>query len=174
MSASLTVDLANTTDYRPSIIAGSGSNLVVGEIVDLLQANTYTNVFVTGGAGGGSGAVEVRIQTSDALTSGSFTDPTSGLAQLPVNVVSGGCLFANSGLWGSGNYSLSSPVNNAPLWCSGGIQFGAFQRPARYARLLLNSGPYPGAIVAGFVGAKKTTGSGGGFTYSPGSGTVDV
>lgn len=151
---------------------GSGSNLVVGEIVDLLQANTYCNVFVAGGAG--SGAIDVWIQTADATTSGSFTDPTSGLAQLPVNIVSGGRLIANSGLWVSGNYSLTAPVNNAPLFCSGGIFFGAFQRPHQYARLIWNSGPYPNAAIAGFISQKKVTGSGAGFSFSPGSGTVNV
>ena len=174
MSASLTVDLANTTDYRASVMVGSGVNLVVGEIVDLLQADTYTNVWVAGGVGGGSGAIEIRIQTADTTTSGDFTDPVSGLAQFPVNVLSGAVLWANSGLWASGNYSVTAPISGAPMFCSGGIFFGAFQRPARYARLLNNSGSYPGAITAGFVGAKRTTGSGGGFTPAPGSGIVNV
>lgn len=173
MSASLTVDLANTCDYRPSVVVGSGSDLAIGNIVDLLQADTYTNIFVAGGIGG-SGAIEVRVQTSDATTSGSFTDPTSGLAAFPVNLVSGGILFANSGLWVSGNYSVTAPVNNAPMFCSGGIFFGAVQRPHRYARLVYNSGPFPGAIVAGFIANKRTTGSGGGFSFSPGSGSVSV
>lgn len=172
MSANLVVDLSNTCDYRSSINVGSGSNLVVGEIVDLLYANTYTNVFVNGQAG--SGAIEVRIQTSDSVLSGTFTDPTSGLAQLPVNIRSGGILWANSGLWASGNYSLTAPVNNAPLFCSGGIMFGAFQRPHQYARLVLNSGPFPNALTAGFIGNKKTTGSGGGYTLSPTSGVINV
>lgn len=173
MSASYLVDLANTTDYRTSIMVGSGSNLIVGEIIDLQQCNSYCNVFVAGGVGGGSGAIEIRIQTSPTTASGSFTDPTSGLAQLPVNVVSGGIIFANSGLWASGNYSVTAPISGAPMFCSGGLFAGAFQRPDRYARLINNSGPYPGAITAGFISQKKTTGSGGGFTFSPaGSGNV--
>jgi hypothetical protein len=173
MSANLVVDLGATTDYRVSVAVGSGANLVIGEIVDFLSANTYDNVFVAGGLAG-SGVVEVRVQTSDATTSGSFTDPTSGLAALPTSFVSGGVFFANSGLWASGNESLTAPVNNAPLFCSGGIQFAAFQRPARYARLVLNSGFYPGPITAGFISNKKTTGSGGGFTYAPLTGSVNV
>lgn len=175
-SANLIVDLANTADYRASVMIGSGSNLIVGQIIDLLGANTYCNVFVAGGVGGGSGAIEVRIQTADDTASGSFTDPTSGLlsTNLPVNVVSGGIIFANSGLWSSGYASVTSPVDSAPLFCSGGVFFGAFQRPQRYARLINNSGPYPGAITAGFVSQKKTTGSGGGFSYSPTSGSVSV
>lgn len=169
MSASLLVDLRNTCDYRPSVSVGSGSNLIVGEIVDLMYANTYTNVFVAGGPA--SGPIELRIQTSDTTTSGSFTDPTSGFSAntFPVSesIVSGGILWANSGLWASGISSLSAPVNNAPLFCSGGVQFGAFLRPHRYARLLWNSGAFPNYATAGFLGNKKTTGSGGGFDTNP-------
>ena len=172
MSANLVIDLANTTDYRPSAFVSSGSNLAVGEIIDLLYADTYTNVFVAGGPA--SGQIECRIQTSDSTASGDFTDPTSGLAAFPVNVVSGGIFWANSGLWASGIGSISAPVNNAPLFCSGGIQFAAFQRPHRYARVLLNSGAFLTAIVAGFVGQKRTTASGAGFSYAPSSGTVSV
>lgn len=173
MSANLLVDAGATCDYRTSVMVGSGSNLIVGEIVDLNNANTYCNVFCAGGVGGGSGAIEIRIQTSQSTASGSFTDPTSGLTQFPSFVSSGGIFWCNSGLYSSGNSSLSAPVNNAPLFCSGGIMFGAFQRDYRYARLLVNSGPYPGAITAGFISQKRTTGSGW-FSYQPSSGTVQV
>jgi hypothetical protein len=172
MSASFVVDLAATTDYQHSVSVGSGSDLTVGRVVDLLGANSYCNVFVAGHAG--SGVVELRIQTSDAVTSGSFTDPTSGLAALPGWLASGGVFFANSGLHVSGYSSLTAPVNNAPLFCSGGVQFAAFQRPHRYARLILNSGAFPNWLTAGFISQKKTVGSGGGFTYSPTSGVVNV
>ena len=167
MSASLLVDARNTLDYRVSVAVGSGSNLIVGEIVDFGNADTYTNVFVAGGAG--SGACEVRIQTSYAFTSGSFTDPTSGLPSFPAgsSIASGGIFFANSGLLASGNQSVQSPVNNAPFFCSGGIEFGGFQRPGQYARLLWNSGAFPNFATAGFVGNKRTTGSGGGYSWSP-------
>ncbi len=171
-SANLVVDIGSTCDFQPSIAVGSGSNLVIGGIVDLLHADTYCNIYVAGAAG--SGIIEVRVQTSDSLTSGSFTDPTSGFTQLPTSFVSGGVFFANSGLWSSGNQSLSAPVDSAPLFCSGGIQFAAFQKPQRYARLVANSGPFPNFFSAGFVSQKRTTGSGGGFTFSPGSGTVSV
>ncbi len=177
MSANLVIDLRNTCDYRPSVSVGSGSDLTVGAIVDLLHANTLTNVYVAGGAG--SGAIELRIQTSDSTLSGTFTDPTSGFQPAGVfpiteSIVSGGILFANSGLWVSGNTSLSAPVVNAPLFASGGVQFGAFQRPHRYARLIWNSGPFPNFATAGFIGNKRTTSSGGGFTFNPTSGTVNV
>jgi hypothetical protein len=174
-SANLVVDLAATTDYRPSLILGSGGGSAVGEIVDLLNANTYTNVFATLGAG--SGSVSLAIQTSDSTTSGTFTDPTSGLARIPQFLCSGGVFVVNSGLWVSGNRSLSAPVNNAPLACSGAVQFAAFLRPdlaGRYARMVVLSGATLGALNTGFIGNKKTTGSGGGFTFSPQTGTVNV
>ena len=175
MSANLIVDIGNTCEYRTSVSVGSGSDLVVGQIVDLQNADTNCQVWVAGGLGG-SGVVEVRVQTAEATTSGSFTDPTSGLAanDRPGFFSSGGAFFANSGLHGSGNSFLSSVVNNAPFFCSGGIQFTHFQRPHRYARLILVSGVYPATITAGFLSNKLTTGSGGGFTYAPGSGTVSV
>jgi hypothetical protein len=173
VSANLVVDLGATCDYRASVSVGSGSDFAVGQIVDLLGANTMCQLYVAG-ALFGSGAIEVRVQTSDSVTSGTFTDPTSGLAALPTTLVSGGVFFANSGLWASGYSSLSAPVNNAPLFCSGGIQFAAFQRPHRYARLVYNSGVYLNPITAGFISNKKTTGSGAGFTYAPGSGSVNV
>jgi predicted RecA/RadA family phage recombinase len=174
MSANFVVDLGSTVDMAASVTVGSGSDLTVGRVVDLLFANTATQVWVQGGVAGGSGVIEVRIQTSDATTSGSFTDPTSGLAQLPGKVASGGCFFTNSGLYSSGIGSPSAPVDSAPLFCSGGLDFTYFQRPQRYARLILNSGVYPGAISAGFLAQKKVVGSGAGFTYSPTSGTVNV
>lgn len=175
MSANLVVDLGATCDYKTSISVGSGSDLTVGAIVDLLGANTYCNVFVNGGLFG-SGLINVRVQTSDTTTSGSFTDPTSGLpaGAFPTTFQSGGQFFANSGLWVSGYSSPAAPVNNAPLFCSGGTMFGAFQRPHRYARLILDSGTYPNPINAGFISNKKTIGSGGGSTQAPGSGTVQV
>ena len=174
MSANLIVDLNGTVDARASLVIGSGSNFVVGEIVDLLHADTFTNVWVAGGVAGGSGVIEVRVQTSDALTSGTFTDPTSGLSQLPTNFVSGGVLFVNSGLWASGNTSISSPAASGPSFGSGGIAFGAFQRPGRYVRLINNSGGWAGALTAGVLAQKKTTGSGGGFSFAPSSGVVEV
>jgi hypothetical protein len=38
MSANLVVDLGATCDFRASVSVGSGSNLAVGQIVDLLNA----------------------------------------------------------------------------------------------------------------------------------------
>ena len=174
MSASYVVDVRNGCDYQGSVNVGSGSNLIVGEIVDLLHANTFCNVYCAGGAN--SGIIQLQIQTADATTSGTFTDPTSGMDvdDLPPGVVSGGQVYFNSGLFASGNFSMTAPINNAPAFCSGSIQFAAFQRPHRYARLLTVSGGYTSYFAAGFVTQKRVTGSGGGQSQSPGSGVVNV
>lgn len=176
MAADMIVDLFSAADSRTSIAAASGTDFTVGAIVDFQQAHVNTQVWCAPAAGG-SGVIELRIQTSDATTSGSFTDPTSGLPTSVFNnqcVKSGGILFLNSGLFVSGNSMRTAVVNNAPLFCSGGIDGSWFQRPHRYARLLLNSGTYPNAVTAGFLCQKHQTSSGGGFTLAPGSGTVNV
>lgn len=172
MSANLVVDIGSTCDFRVSTIQGSGANLIVGEIVDLLHADTACNIFVAGGVG--SGAVQLRVQTSDGLTSGSFTDPTSGMVDFPGGLTSGTILTVNSGLPSSGAQSRGSPVDAAPFFCSGGVDFGYFVRPGRYARLIQVSSVFPNPVIAGFVSQKRTTGSGGGFTFNPGSGSVNV
>ena len=178
MSANLIVDIGGAGDFKPSVASAVGvagtpaSGVIIGAIVDMLHSDTYCNLMVTGGPT--SGPLGVQVQTSDATTSGSFTDPTSGLSQLPTGFSSGGILWVNSGLWSSGNTPLSSPINNAPLFCSGGVQFGAFNRLGRYARAIALSGTFDAPLVAGFVSQLKTTGSGGGFAYSPGSGVVSV
>lgn len=177
MAATFVVDLTQAVDAKASVSVGSGSDLLVGQIVDLgLDHGGLTNVFCA--AHQGSGAIELRIQTSDALTSGSFTDPTSGrtTGQFPPGVVSGGIAFMNSGIaWGSGAGSFYTPAGSgAPLFCSGGVQFAAFHRPHRYARLIYNSGPFLNWLVGGFVAQKHVTGSGAGYTPSPGSGAVNV
>lgn len=173
MSANYVVDLNPTVDVRASVAQGSGASFTVGRIADLLQANTLCNVYCANGLGG-SGAIEVRIQTSDSVLSGTFTDPTSGLARLMDGIASGGVVFFNSGIYASGHSSPCASINNAPLFHSGGQQFVAFQRPHRYARLIVNSGVFPSDITAGFLSQKKNIGSGAGFTFSPGSGVVEV
>ena len=174
-AAGLAVDLANTCDWPTSLISLSGTDTSLGRIVDLAHANTNTGVWVVGASV--SGPLPVLIQTSDGITSGSFTDPTSGLSQMPFGFSSGGVFWANSGLYASGNRSPSSPLADGALMCSGGIQFAHFQRPHRYARLLLTSGNASianGLFFGGFIANKRTTGSGGGFTFAPGSGSVSV
>lgn len=212
MSASYHVDLQNTGLYVTSLVTaaptGSGAP-VVGQWVDLNNAGTFTNIFVA--TGGTSGPLQIAVQTADSISgnifsgagpvSGNFTDPTSGLAQLPTSLLSGGILLLNSGLYtipggqgASGQLVNGYPIGTLPFGvnpimngmggqasllsgsypelCSGGISFAGFQRPGRYARLMLLSGStLPPSIIAGFFGQMDTTGSGGGFTYSPQSGT---
>lgn len=180
MSANLVVDIRGGADFQTSVSPAVGvgntpaSGTLVGEIVDLLHADTYCNVFVAGGPT--SGPLQVRVQTSDSTASGTFTDPTSGLpaSAFPSAFLSGGLMWVNSGLLSSGNQSISARVSGATNFASGGLSFGAFIRNGRYARLLAMSGTFTAPVIAGFVSNKKTTGSGGGFTYSPGSGVVSV
>lgn len=164
MSANLIVDIGNTCQYSYSIAPSAGvaatpaSGVIVGDPVNMLHANTFCNLFVTGGPSN-SGQFRVAVQTSDSTASGSFTDPTSGLAAFPTSFLSGGILVVNSG-------------NNQQ---SGVSAFAGFQRPGQYARAIILSGDqYNAPVFAGFVSQKKITGSGGGFTYSPGSGSVNV
>lgn len=180
MSANLVVDLGNTTHLEVSIASAIGvggtpaSGQIVGEIVDLNDANTFCNAYVAGGPT--SGIFSMAVQTSDSLTSGSFTDPTSGLAQLPTSFLSGGVFVVNSGIGNSGRGGGTvPPVSGAPAFCSGGLQAAGFQRPHRYARLMaLSGGSFDATVVAGFITQSRTTGSGGGFTLSPSSGLVEV
>lgn len=167
MSASLLVDLGNTCQLSPSIIdppVASGqtpatSGTLVGNIVDLLNANTYCNLYVCGGVSE-SGLGRFAVQTSDSTLSGTFTDPTSGLPDFPTAFSSGGLFWVNSG---------------GGALTSGFFTAAAFQRPQRYARVIQLSGDWlAGGVNAGFISQLKTTGSGGGFTYNPGSGVVNV
>lgn len=172
-AAGLVVDLGQTCDYFPSLHVISGA--AVGNIVDLLHANTNCNIFVAGRCN--SGEVPILIQTSPSTASGDFQDPTSGLTRDPFpqgGVVSGGILWINSGLYTSGNSSPAQGlIDNAPLFASGGVAFAHFQRPHRYARLMTLSGNQA-LLTAGFISQKQVTGSGGGFTLAPGSGAVTV
>jgi len=170
MSSSLLVDLAASCQLAPSIVADpalsgggpySASGAIIGGFVDLTNANTYCNIYFNGGQSF-SGRARVAVQTSDATTSGSFTDPTSGLPRtaLPTTLQSGGVLWVNSGA--------------GPL-LSGVFVAAAFQRPQRYARLVVLSGDFfAGAINGGFISQLRTTSSGGGSTQLPGSGTPSV
>ncbi|MDE2098079.1 MAG: hypothetical protein KGL39_12570 [Patescibacteria group bacterium] len=179
MSANLIVDLGNTAIFQPSLISGNGvsgqvcgmSGVYVGQSVDFLHANTMCNVYITGNPALSSGNLIIGVQCSDSDTSGNYTDPTSGVAQLPSVFLSGGNVWINSGSTGgiyqSGGYSGS-------FFQSGFIAFASFQRTQRFARLLFNSGFYIGPLTAGFISQAKTTGSGGGFSFSPGSGSVSV
>lgn len=182
MSANLVVDIGTTTQHQNSISPANGvgsspaSGTIIGAIVDLLHANTFCNLVVAGGPS--SGAFRVGVQVSDGTTSGSFVDVTSGLAAgtFPTAFISGGLMTCNSGLWASGwTTTPGAVVDSAPLFCSGGVQYGGFVRNARYARAIVLSGAtYAAPVTVGFVSQLKVTGSGAGFTFAPGSGTVSV
>lgn len=227
MSANLNVDIGQTCQYYPSIstvATNSGASAVVGQWIDMSDTDTFCNVYIA--AGGTSGPLLVAVQTAPgpydvplgnnafsgnifsggAPLSGSFTDPTSGLAQLPTWVSSGGVFIVNSGL-----YTIPGglgPVSNAtatsgqfqsvagypggtlpfgpfaiqhaqggegfflsgafPVFMSGGLAIGAFQRNYQYARLVLISGATDAPFLqAGFIAQQDTTGSGGGYTAQP-------
>lgn len=176
MGAGLVIDLNGQVDRFPSICnVSGGAAVVVGQIVDLANADTYCNVYLAAG-GGISGVIPLTVQTSDSTTSGSFTVPQSGLAAAPQSITGegftlSGVWWGNSGLYASGNISpFNSVVDNAPALCSGGIQFASFQRNARYARLVAFSGNDYSIYNAGFISQKRTAGSGYGYTWNPQSG----
>lgn len=162
MSAGL-VDLGNTLMHVPSIMPanGVGSSPASGEIVglygDLRDANCATNLMVAH-AGVASGLqFRVQVQTSLATTSGTFTDPTSGLQRMPTGFLSGGILVCGSG----------------GAFVSGGVTRGAFMRPGdhRYVRARILSGDNTAVpVYAGFDAASKRTGIGPGYSFSPASG----
>jgi hypothetical protein len=164
MSASLLVDLGNTCALQDSIAPAVGvgstpaSGVIVGIPVDMNNANSFCNVLVAAGQSL-SGQFKVLVQSSDSTASGTFTDPTSGLAQLPTSFLSGGVFICNSGGTAS----------------SGGIQSAAFQRTGRYVRAIIMSGDQNNSPVnVGFISQLRTTGSGGGYSLSPGSGVINV
>lgn len=181
MSANLVVDLGGTTLYAPSLHGPEAGNTsgqwcglsgqAVGTSVDLINANTFCNVYVDAYPVNTSGNLLISVQVSDTDVSGLYSDPTSGVLQFPTSFVSGGVLWLNSGSTGG---ILSSGGASGTYFASGFTQLAGFQRTQRYARLLFNSGFFLGNLAAGFISQLKTTGSGGGFSYSPSSGSVNV
>lgn len=179
MSASYLVDLENTTIQGVSILGTpvlSGalvapcSGAIIGQSLNFINGNTFTNVFVTGVTA--SGVLRVQVQTSDTDTSGTYTDPTSGLPQLPTSFSSGGLLIINSG--GAGGGDIGALVSGNAV-ASGFFTAAGFQRPGQFVRANLLSGDFgAGPLVVGFISNLKVTGSGGGFSYLPTSGTVNV
>jgi hypothetical protein len=166
MSASLVVDLGQTCLLQPSIAPAAGvdatpaSGVIIGNVVDIQLANTTTNLVVTAGVSL-SGSFRVQVQAASGTASGLFSDPTSGLAVMPTNFLSGGILLCNSG--------------QSSGFQSGLLMAGAFLSPYRYVRATIMSGDLHNApVFAGFIKQLKETGSGGGFSYSPQTGTVNV
>ncbi len=181
LSASYLVDLANTCQLATSItdspllsggITCVASGAIVGQGINMINSDSYLNVFAQGLAA--SGQLRLQVQTADADVSGQYTDPTSGLPNLPGAWQSGGILWINSG--GAGGGVLGGFVSGQAI-ASGWAASQALLRPGTYARLvalLEGTVQYGGSLTAGFISQFKTTGSGGGFSYQPGSGTVNV
>ncbi len=185
MSAGLLVDLGNTAQQGVSIsptpflsggLIAAASGNIIGQSVNMINANTYCNVELVGVSA--SGQIRIQVQTADSDTSGSYTDPTSGLAQLPGVFASGGIIWVNSGGTGQGVFS---PFASGNSLASGFAAATAFQRPGQFVRaniLTEGSQQYAGPLTVAFVSQLKTTGSGGGFSYAPqglsGGNTVNV
>lgn len=199
MSANTIVDLGNTCLFNPSITVtatavvsgtavGVSGAAVVGQWLDMSNSDTFCNVFIN--VGPCSGPLGIQVQTAPGANvvppftnafsgnifsgagpqSGQFTDPTSGLAQLPTWMSSGGIFWVNSGLYAAagGQNASGAPLTNGyptgslpfgpnpvvnamggqaillsgswPEMCSGGVAYGAFQRNNQYVRLVLLSG----------------------------------
>lgn len=180
MSASYMVDVGGTCVSLPTLnVSGnvwllSGSSAVIGTSVDLLHANSFCNLHAIGQAFTGSGQLRIAVQCSDTDTSGTYTDPTSGLPQMPTSFSSGGVLIINSGSLGGG---VLGAQTSGQFVQSGFDVFAGFQRPQRFARAFLISGTtdfFTGPLAVGFVSQLKITGSGGGFSMQPSSGVVSV
>lgn len=180
MGASYLVDLGNTTQLGLTIgLGGAGSGLVysasgavIGQTFYMGNADSVCNVLIAGNEVFGSGQLRVQVQCADTDTSGSYTDPTSGLAQLPSWMSSGGIFILNSG--GTGNGTIGAFVSGHAIQ-SGFAEAGFFQRVGLFARANVLSGDfYAGPLTVTLVSQDRTTGSGGGFSYQPGSGTVNV
>lgn len=186
MSASYLVDLGNTTGPQFAASAGnyfaaSGAN--VSNIVDMLNYNSFTNLVITGFWQYPSGELRVQVQTSDDTVSGNFTDPTSGLSQMPTSFASGGQLFFNSGGGTTATAPAASfvqggifgPFVSGQCVFSGFVGAAGFQRPHRYVRSIVISGGFVNMLGGfAFIAQSKTTGSGGGFSLAPSSGSVSV
>src|SRR5260370_31421137 len=104
MSANLVVGLGNTTQMSASLVSepflsggmvAVGSGTQIGISIDMLHSDTFCNLYAAGVSQ--SGQLRLQVQTADSDVSGNYTDPTSGIAQLPTAFASGGILWVNSG-----------------------------------------------------------------------------
>lgn len=184
VSANLIVDLGNTAYMypgHPTVTVFPASGAEIGNVLDMIEADTFTNLLLVGKPAINSGQLRVAVQTSDdgrdiSLSSGSFTDPTSGMdltnRPFPTAFESGGILRLNSGGLGTGLFGAGT---SGQYIRSGFIVAGAFQRPHRYVRANLISGDfYFGTFFSAFVGQKHITGSGGGYWTTSGITPVNV
>lgn len=179
-SANLVVDIGNTCISQPSIPGSggvwvqSGQGALIGLGVNMMHSDTFCNLCVTGMPYFTSGQLRVVVQCANSDTSGNYTDPTSGLSQMPTSFSSGGVLIINSGGVGSGVLNTGASGQN---FASGWQVFAGFQRTGVFVRAIVLSGTsdfFAGELDVGFVSQQRTTGSGGGFSYQPGSGTINV
>lgn len=193
-SANYVIDVGGTCQLNSTLppnigTIGSGgfvdsfrSGIMIGQPVDLLNANAACNVIALGTMVT-SGPLTLQVQTTDstsggqgagATLSGNFTDPTSGLAVFPSFFLSGGILNIGQ----SGNTTIgvfnSGILSGRESPLSGFAVAAFFQRVGRYARVNVLSGFYAGPLQVGILSQLKTTGSGGGQSQQPGSGTVSV
>lgn len=177
MSASYLTDLGNTVQMGVSITDGpllSGgliavaSGTTIGQGINMNNANSFCNLCLTGISS--SGRLRVQVQCADTDTSGSYTDPTSGLPQLPTAFSSGGILWVNSGL----DNGLLGPVVSGQSIASGFQVAAGFQRTGTFVRanvLTEGTAQFGGSLTASFISQLRTTGSGAGFSWAPSSGT---
>lgn len=176
--ASHLVDLGNTCQSTPSIvptavlsggITSPTSGAIIGTGVDMTDSNSYCNLFVGGHL---SGTLRVTVQCSDTDVSGSYTDPTSGFSVFPGAFLSGTTLWLNSG----GDGGLLGAVVSGQNCNSGFYVAQGFIRTGVFVRAIMVSGAGQGAgpITAGFISQSRATGSGGGFSFSPTGGSVQV
>ena len=186
MSASTLIDLGQTCQIQSTLpptagTVGSGgvvdsrlSGVMIGQIADMIHANSFCNVLACGTMGVvASGPLVLQVQTSDATTSGSFSDPTSGVAQFPTPFLSGGLLYIGQSGNATVGYFNSGFTSGQAMLSGFGVAAG-FQRNARYVRVNVLSGFFAGPLQGLLVCQLKTTGSGGGFSTSPSSGAVSV
>ena len=139
----------------------------------MVNADSYCNMVVQGTLSSGDGPLRIAVQTSDTDVSGSYTDPTSGMANLPTVFQSGGVMWINSGTDGG----VFGPVVSGQNSYSGFVAAGAFIRNGVFARAVILSGGAVGTVFHGtvaFISQLRETGSGGGFTFSPLGGSVNV
>lgn len=179
MSAGLTVDLGNSCQMGVSIVGtpilsgaltAPNSGAIVGTGINMQHADTYCNLFAAGYSVSGN-QFRVQVQCADTDTSGSYTDPTSGLASMPGAFSSGGILWFSSG----NNGGFFNPFTSGQATASGFMAAQGFGRTGTFVRALLLSGDAGGGpLTVGFISNFRTTGSGGGFTLAPSSGVVNV
>jgi len=177
----LIVDIGGTAQSvlsigSPPLLSGSftaaGSGTVIGQSCNLINSDTYCNINIAGISQ--SGQLRVQVQTADTDTSGSYTDPTSGLPQFPTSFQSGGILWINSG--GVLGGVLAGQTSGYAI-ASGFNVFAAFIRNGTFVRANVigeGTSQYAGPLTVSFVSQNKTTGSGGGAWSQSGVPVINV